>query len=960
MQAILESLASYLANNPGEGSSGTKIILPNRRAGLFLQRNLSKYNTSVSWSPAIYSISDFIGEMSQLELCDPVEAVFMLHDLYKGLKDNAEPLDEFYHWGEIMLHDFDEMDKYLVDYHLLFRNIADLKEIEEPFAGLEPSQLAFIRQFWEGFYAGNDTPEKEQFLEMWRILPELYLKLREALRSRGEGYQGMLYREIAERIEKQTIEAPEGRIIVAGFNALNGCEKSIFSWLKKHGAEFFWDYDHSYTDDPGNEAGRFMRDNLLSFPPAADLEAFSSLQEPKEIRIFELPSDLLQAKTVHRILDERKLPEDVDCTDTAVILCDEELLMPVLMSVPQSTGEINVTMGYPMKSTPVAGFTESLLRLQHNSRVAKDGTVSFYYKDVQSILLHPYMERTETEAGGGLLEEIADRNLIQVEQSYFQSDFEKLIFKQLKDSEELVVYLREIFLHVLEIFASEEEKLLPELHREFVLRILIHLNSLETLLTKHPGIPMAIFERLFRKMLSLMRIPFEGEPLSGLQLMGILETRMLDFRHVILLSMNEEVMPASQFRHSYIPYALRLAFGMPSREDMDGIYAYYFNRLLQRTEHVDLLFNGTSEGIRTGEMSRYLHQLIYNRGVNIRRPGVEVMAREGIPVVVKHSPEIDQKLSRYTRETDSAKFLSPSAINAYIDCSLKFYLRYIARIGEREEVEEEIGAAGFGTVVHESIRILYDEIAEQGNGVISREALEQLRKSERIEKVLNQTFMEHHYKGRRNAVPEGRNIIILKVMLRYLKKIIDTDLKISPFELVSAEQTYRRELEISCQEEKMAVRIGGLIDRVDRVDGVLRVIDYKTGNAKREFSNVDALFDGSLSHRNGAALQTLLYSWLVLAEYQEKPEKQPEQVAPGLYVMNALYDAAFDPRLVMGSYSKREVISSFAKLEESYLLRLEETLARIFDPGIDFVQTDNETICSYCDFSKICSRQTID
>ncbi len=382
----------------------------------------------------------------------------MLHDLHKGLKEYAEPMDEFYHWGEIMLHDFDEMDKYLVDPLMLFRNISDLKEIEEPFAGLEPSQLIFIRQFWEGFYAGNDTPEKEHFLEMWRILPELYSRLRDELRNRGEGYQGMLYREIAERIEQNEMAIPEGRIIVAGFNALNGCEKRIFNWLKKHGAEFFWDFDHSYTDDSSSEAGRFMRDNLVSFPPTMDLEPFSSMKEPKEIRIFELPSDLLQAKTVHRILEERELSAEVDCTDTAVILCDEELLMPLLMSVPQSTGEINVTMGYPMKSTPVSGFTEALLRLQHNCRMAKEGTVSFYYKDVQSILLHPYMERTEAEPGNSLLEEIAGRNLIQVEQSYFRSDFEKMIFRQINDSENLVIYLREIFLHVLEIFASGRGK----------------------------------------------------------------------------------------------------------------------------------------------------------------------------------------------------------------------------------------------------------------------------------------------------------------------------------------------------------------------------------------------------------------------------------------------------------------------------------------------------------------------
>ena len=954
MEAILESLARHLVQNKKDLSAETRIILPNRRAGLFLQRYLSKYSASVAWAPTIYAINDFISEKSQLELCDPVEAVFLLHNLHKGLNENAEALDEFYHWGEIMLQDFDEMDKYLVDPQMLFRNIADLKELEDPFAGLEPSQLSFIRQFWEGFYAGNDTPEKRHFLEMWRILPVLYNKIRAELQSRGEGYQGMLYRELVEKIELKEMAVPEGEIIVAGFNALNGCEKKIFQWLKKHGAAFFWDFDHSYTDDPSSEAGRFMRENLLSFPPAADLEAFSSMNLPKDIRIFELPSDLLQAKTVHRILEERELSDDAASTETTVVLCDEELLMPLLMSVPQSAAELNITMGYPMKSTPVYGFTEALLRLQHNSRLARDGKVSFYYKDVQSILLHPYMEKSDAKPGQSLLEKIARRNLIQVDQELFRTSFEKMIFTQLTEAGDLVVYLRSIFLHVLEIFASDEDKLLPELHREFVLRILMHLNRLETLLAGHPGIPMAVFERLFRKVLSLTRIPFEGEPLSGLQVMGILETRMLDFKHVILMSMNEEVMPASQFRHSYIPYALRLAFGMPSREDMDGIYAYYFNRLLQRADRVDLLFNGTSEGVRTGEMSRYLHQLIYKRGLEIIRPGVEVMARERMPVVIKHSPDIDQKLSNYTTEKDSKKFLSPSAINAYIDCSLKFYLRYLARIGERDEVEEEIGPAGFGTVVHETIRELYEEISDKGKAVIDRESLIALKASKRLEDVLTRIFMEHHYKGRRNAEPEGRNIIILKVMLAYLKKIIETDLKITPFNLISVELTYRRELEIGSGNNRRVLKIGGLIDRVDQVENVLRVIDYKTGSAKREFSSIDALFNGSLSQRNGAALQTLLYSWLVLDEHQGK------QVSPGLYVMNSLYDTDFDPRLVMGTYRNREVIESFSKVEEPYLERLKEALGNLFDSGMDFIQTENETICRYCDFSRICSRQTLE
>jgi len=932
MQTILESLARHLVETAGEEKSETRIILPNRRAGLFLQRNLSKFSNSVAWTPRIYAINEFISEISSLDEADPVESVFLLYDLYKDLKEEAEALDEFYHWGEILLHDFDEMDKYLVDSELIFRNIADLKEIEEPFAGIDPSRLAFIRQFWEGFYAGDETPEKKHFLEIWKILPIMYKGLREELLTRGEAYQGMQYRQIADSIDSGQLTCPDGRIVVAGFNALNACENKIFSWLQEHETEFFWDFDHHYTDDPGNEAGRFLRTNLQRFPPEVQLESFDSLDDQKEIRIFELPSDLLQAKTVHRILEGREIPPKADCTDTAIILCDEELLMPLLMSVPETTGEINVTMGYPMKSTPVSGFTEALLSLQNNLREAKDGSLSFYYKDVQTILLHPYMERPDAGNGGGLLDEIAKRNLIQVDQALFQSDFEGMIFRKVSGPKDLVVYLREIFLHILEIFVDEEDKLLPELHREFVLRILMQLNRLETLISSHPEIPGAVFERLFRKMLSQLRIPFEGEPLSGLQVMGILETRMLDFRHVILLSMNEEIMPASQFRHSYIPYTLRLAFGMPSREDMDGIYAYYFNRVIQRASHVDLLFNSTSEGVRTGEMSRYLHQLIYMRGVEIRRPGVEVMARETVPVVVSFTPEIDQKLQRYTKGSEGEKFLSPSAINSYIDCPLKFYLRYIAGIGEADEVEEEIGAAGFGTVVHESIRELYEDLTGGGKGVIRKEDLEALKGSERIVEVLTRTFMEHHYRGRKNAVPEGRNIIILKVMQAYLEKIIDCDRQIAPFELVSAEKSYQRYFEIGKEGQKREVRIGGLIDRVDRVGGVLRVIDYKTGNAKTTFSDLESIFRGELTSRNSAALQTLLYSWLILEEHPDEP------VSPGLYVMKSLYDTQFDPRLVMGSHSRKEYIDDFAKFEEVYLAKLEEILLSLFNPEVDFNQ----------------------
>jgi CRISPR/Cas system-associated exonuclease Cas4 (RecB family) len=777
----------------------------------------------------------------------------------------------------------------------------------------------------------------------------------------------MQYREMVERIDRREMKHDwDGDTLIVGFNALNSCERKIFTWLKKHGAEFIWDYDHQYVDDPGDEAARFLKENLINFPPKTILEDFRGLDQEKQIRIFDLPTDVLQAKTVHRILEEdgeqggnNSVPErnegkQRECTDTALVLCDEELLMPVIMSLPESTGELNVTMGYPMKNTPVFSFIDALLRLHKNIRKGSDGQISFYHKDVRALLLHPYMRNLDGNSGSGLLEEISKSNLIQVDSQLFSGVLEKKIFYPLEEAGDLLSYLRTLFTHILEQLSGEEEGLHQSLDREFIFQLLLHLNKLETLLARRPSIPLSVLERLIRKQLTSLRIPFEGEPLSGLQLMGILETRLLDFRHVILLSMNEEVMPASFSTQSYIPYALRLAFHMPAREDMDAIYAYYFKRLLQRAEKVDLLYNSGSEGVRTGEMSRYLYQLMYRKGIQISRPGLEVRARETPPLTIQHSPEITGKLSRYHEDQEEGAYLSPSAINTYIDCSLKFYLRYVAGIGEADEVSEEIDAAGFGTVVHDSISELYETIAGNKEGPISKEDLQKLRSSGRAEEVLLSSFIKQHYKGRKKSSLEGRNILIFRVMLRYLEKIIETDMALAPFSLVSSERSYQRRLDLRTGDGILALRMGGKIDRVDRVGELLRVIDYKTGNARQNFPSMESLFEGDSVNRNGAAMQTLYYAWLVGEEHQG------QAVLPGLYVMKALYGKEFDPALILGSHRGKLRISSFSDLEEEFISGLKGVLSRMFDPTIPFSQRKHDVKCSYCDFALICNRVSMD
>jgi len=952
---ILETLAIHLSKEDPDLLGRTRIILPNRRAGLFLQRHLSIHGRKTGWAPLMYSMSDFIQEVSVLDQGDPVELLFELYDIYHDLVDRPESLDEFYPRGETMIRDFDELDKYLVEADALFTNIMDLKVLEEPLAGLESEQLDFIRQFWTGFHAGEHTPEKKEFLNNWDLLPRLYERFKEVLYGKGFAYQGMLYREIAERIASG--EAPdtwEGRTILAGFNALNRCEKRIFSWLKIQGAEFYWDYDETKVEDRQSEAGRFLRENLKLFPQALQLEDFKGLKDEKQFRIYELPSDVLQAKTLHRILQGQSSSASDDCTDTAVVLCDEDLLLPVLMSLPDDTREINVTMGYPMKNTPVFGFTEVLLRLHHHVRRSSEGVISFYHKDVSSILLHPYYRKVAGESGKELSREIFSSNLIMVEESLFKGELDKLIFRPVEHASGLLDYLRAIFRYILEGFVNNSSQQRSALDREFIFRLLTHLNKLDNLLQKRNTISLSLMENLLRKSLSGLRIPFEGEPLSGLQIMGILETRLLDFRHVILLSMNEETMPAPHAAPTHIPYSLRLAFQMPAREDMDAIYAYYFYRLLQRAEKVDLLYNSSAEGVKSGEMSRYLYQVSFEQGISITRPGLEVLTREIPPIEVEHSPALAEKLEVYLQSHKEGRYLSPSAVNTYVDCSLKFYLKYLAGIGESEEVEEEIGAAGFGTVVHDTLHILYSRIAERNQQQITPQKLSGLVPSGEAERVLLETFINHHFRGRKTGKLEGRNIIMFQVMLRYLKKIIQTDLPIAPFELISAENTYERELAINLAGRQDRIRLGGKIDRVDRVGQLIRVIDYKTGGAKLDFSSLESLFDSEHRNRNSAALQILLYAWLVEAEHPG------EKVLPGLYVMKALFGEDFDPSLLLSGPDSKGRIETFSGVEEEYMDHLKTTLQRLFDPAIPFTQRVNDQRCSYCDFAELCSRNSIE
>jgi CRISPR/Cas system-associated exonuclease Cas4 (RecB family) len=948
---FLEALAKYITTRAEGDPAGRCFVFPNRRSGLFFKRFLVKHTKGTGWSPRILTINELMTELSGYQQADPLDMLFTLHDIYTAKAAFPEPFDTFYAWGEMMISDFDTLDKYMVDPDAIFRNIRELKEIDENFGGLEEEQVAFIRKFWKSFHQGDVTKEKELFLATWKLLPELYHALKELLAEKGEGYEGMMYRAVAETDMATLFERlVDTHYYFVGFNALSKSEKMLFGKLQKRGlASFFWDYDQEYISDASMEAGRFLRENIVQFPPPADLGVFSNLKTDRDIRIFDLPSDILQSKTIHKLLSERK-STITEANDTAIIACDENLLMPVLVSLPEQIDLVNITMGYPFSNTPLFSFVESILRLYRNKRVSKSGTFSFYNKDVLSVLNHQYFKLISDEDPTALAHKIVYENRVYVEPSFFNGGFAAVIFREVTTVDQLCRYLDDLLQHILGRLLNEEGHQYRELEKEYILVVQGRLNKLSQIIQERRELEPETFMRLFRKIMWNQRIPFTGEPLAGLQVMGILETRLLDFENVIMLSVNEDVMPKSSAGSTFIPYSMRYAYGLPVREDMDAIYAYYFYRIIQRAGKVDLLFKSASEGVRSGEMSRYLYQMQYDYDAKVIRPVMPVSASETQPVIIKKTPEILAKLERFIAGAEGDKYLSPSALNTYIECSLKFYFRKIAQIQEQEELLEELDAIGFGNILHTTIHRLYEQLSA-GQPQITREELLALSSGDLLDKKLEEVFVNEYFRSGKRRTIEGRNLIILAILKKYLLKIIETDAAIAPLELVSMEEDYKMERGIATPAGRIVVRLGGKIDRVDRPEGdITRIIDYKTGGSELKFESIASLFDREQKGRNKEAFQAFLYALLYLERHPEEP------VQPGLYVVRKMFGEDYSSRFMMGGSGKKQPVLSFNEYVEEFSEHLAVILTELYDPTVPFVQTEVLDHCKYCDFKEICDR----
>ncbi len=970
MATFIEEVVHRLYEKYGDELSSLTVVLPSKRARLFFAEALSKVAERPIWEPNYASIDDFMCRLSALRKADKLRLVAELHKVYS--KYHEESFDEFYHWGEVLLADFDMVDKYMVDASQLFANIRDLKELEADMSYLSADQIEMINRFWrtltaekEGVIEGSKA--KSSFLKVWRSLGAIYEEYRTNLRALQIGYTGMIYREAVERLSDGKAEfSNDKRSIFVGFNALSKCEKSLLQYMQRCGcAEFYWDYDRYYTDNSFQEAGMFIRENLAMF---GESEAIShdNLSKIKSVNVLSTSSNVAQCQCVVGILERIAAQNGgVLDKDTAVVLTDENLLMPLLYALPEKfkTGKdhrdeessdkpaINVTMGYPIRNTLAYSFVERLLELQKHAQRNEQGEATFYYVDVDGLLTHPYISDASTQYAE-LRADITKHRLFQVPQSKLViTPLLQQIFRKTEGWSEQSDYILEAIDAISAAKETGEESAFRQEYLTVISDAIVKLQNI----VKQCEVPISdkIYRSLVRRHLQAERVPFTGEPLEGLQVMGILETRNLDFKNVIILSMTDNNFPGSRATDkSFLPYGLRYGFDIPTAEHHEGVYAYYFYRLIERAENLYMLYSSAADDKSTGEPSRYIRQLEYETDfkINYTNVGVEVSLSDSSVIDVCKSEEVFDKLLRFTRD----KTLSPTAFSTYVKCPLKFYFNVVERLRPEDELEESVDNMTFGNIFHEAADLLYSQI--KGDAEPAQRLIE-LRERGEIERCVDKAIAIIYFGNKDGVLPQelgGELLIIRNIVREYLgKNLLNYDIRNNDFVVAETESDVKLTVPIKVDKYQFDVHLAGRADRIDSLhNGLLRVIDYKTGKPRLNYNGVEALFHGEpiATKRESNIINTLLYSMMLSHE-------RGRDVRPELYYVGSMVHDDYSSRFVETIERKSRTLEAYSEIAEEFEEEVKKTLQEMFDPSIPFEQCEDDSACKYCDYQAICNRK---
>lgn len=957
METFLKQVAHDLYNKTEGNFTKVAIVFPNKRASLFFNEYLALESDRPIWSPTYVSISELFRQSSDLSIADPIKLVCDLYKVFQKATGSKETLDDFYFWGEMLIADFDDADKNMADTHALFSNLKNLNELMDNYDFLEEGQKEALSQFFHNFSINQVTELKQRFISMWNVLGDIYAEYKALLESQSIAYEGMLYRQVIEQLDVEAL--PYNKYIFVGFNVLNKVEHTLFKKLNEAGkAMFYWDYDTFYLNKTPHEAGEFIRRNLRDFPSELPASFFDNLNQPKEVTFIESPTENGQVRYLPQWIRENLTSQE---KETAVVLCNEALLQPVLHALPDNVKHINITMGFPLSQTPAYSFVNALMELHTSGYNPNNGR--YLFAEVISVLKHPYTRQLSPEAEKLEQTLTRDNRFYPLPSELKQDNVLELLFTPRRNNLDLCSMLSEALKEVAVIYqqqAASHSDAFDQLYRESLFKTYTLVNRFHTLIeSKELNVQAGTFQRLLTRVMSSSSIPFHGEPAIGMQVMGVLETRNLDFRHLIMLSVNEGQLPKAGGDSSFIPYNLRKAFGMTTIDHKIAVYAYYFYRLMQRAEKVTLVYNTATDGINRGELSRFMLQFLIEWGYPVLRKQLEAAQspQDSTPIIIEKTPDVMERMkSVFDIRNNPKALISPSALNCYLDCPLKFYYKYVALLSAPDEVTADIDSAKFGSIFHYAAEHIYKDLTAHGK-LISRENLETLLKDEvRLQTYVDNGFKELFFNLPPNEQPEynGIQLINSAVIVKYIQQLLRNDLRYAPFTFIGSEQRIFENIEICTSTGDIQSRIGGIIDRIDSKGESLRIVDYKTGGDADTPANVQSLFIPD-KKRSNYVFQTFLYASIVCKKLREKNDSR--LVAPALLYIHRAASENYSPVIQMGEPRKpKEPVDNFAQHEGDFRENLKTLLEDIFNPDISFTQTEIEDKCAYCDFRALCKK----
>lgn len=917
MKTFLEYVAEDIIQKYGHDLSHTAIVFPNKRASLFINDYLARQSDRPIWSPVYITISDLFRSHSQRVIADPIKLVCDLYQSFVACTDMDETLDRFYGWGQLLLSDFDDIDKNMADADKVFANLRDIHELDDV-SYLTEEQRAIIRQFFSNFSENHNSELKERFLRLWSHFADIYHNFNRRLEKQQLAYEGALYRQVAED-EQLTFEYD--RYLFVGFNLLHKVEQRLFKRLQQEGKAFFyWDFDHYYMRQ--HEAGHYISQYLGVFPnelDAHDDSIYRQFQQPKEITYISAPTENIQAHYVSTWLREKQ--RYADGRRTAVMLCDEQLLPVVIHCIPTEVEKANITTGYPLSQTPSASLVNLLMALQ---------TGGYRPRLMTAIRRHPYSKYLPDELLGSCKAE-----------GLFQT-------------EAILQWMVRLFQHIAQ--QAYQEHADDSLRDESLFRTYTLINRLTSLVSSGDlQVDSSTLQRLLHQLIQSTSIPFHGEPAEGIQIMGILESRNLDFDHVLMLSCNEGNMPKGVNDSSFIPHSIRKAYELTTIEHKTAIYAYYFHRILQRASDITLVYNNATDDGHTGEMSRFMLQLLVESGHPIRqyslKAGQQTSRRNAEPIE-KDAAIMDILMERFTKKTDTIHaLLTPTAINTYRRCQLSFFYRYVGGLKEQDDEELQIDDRIFGLVFHAAAQHLYEQMMRQGHR-IEKSQIQQVLQS----KVAIEMAVDHAFKEQIPQIREynGLQLINREVIIHYVRQLLEIDYQLAPFTIYALEYEVVHDWTVHQGDKTFTTTIGGSIDRLDAImtdqQERIRVIDYKTGGGKlTTLPDVESIFETNESH-NGYYLQTLLYSSIVREDERVNPDRLP--VSPALLFIQHSAEEGYDPTLLFG----KERIADVQPFIQPFREMLQHCIEELFNPAIPFKPVEDLKTCRNCPYAQLCRR----